>query len=495
MTAARPRVVIVGGGITGLSAAFHLVHADFAPTQRPEVLVIEADEQVGGSIRTLHRDGCIIETGPDALPDREGELRALIRAVGLGDELIAARTRRFFVYSHGRLRPFPAGTLLGIPTQVLPFARTSLVSPAGKLRAARDLLRPGDGVDGDESLGACLRRRLGNAWVDGLVDPLVSGIHGESLDGLSLHATAPFNRLCQDGRSLILTARKWQAAAHRTAGGERRARFLSLRQGLQSLPRAVARRLPEHAMRCGIGVERIERDRSCYRVVLRDGSHVDADAVILAVPAHVAGALTGLAAAFGPLGRARGSALAMVHFGFPAAALHLPQTGSGFVVAASANLALTACTWSHLKWPHAAPRGRALLRCSVAGAHGSEAIDQPDDELVARVLRDLGRIMRIDGRPDLSFVTRRREGIPRYAVGHLEHVAQARAALAKALPGVTLAGASYGGASLDACVRQGERAAATVLRELATRDREALQWRPTVTPHAARADSASGRSS
>lgn len=495
MTPARPRVVIVGAGITGLSAAFHLAHGDFVSMPPPEVVVIEANGDVGGSIRTIRRDGYLIEAGPDALPDRQGDLRALIRAVGLDDQLIAARTGRFFVYAEGRLRPFPTDTLLGVPTHLFPLMRTSLVSLAGKLRAAQDLFRPDDCVDGDESVGAYLRRRLGNALVDGLVDPLVSGIHGESIDRLSLYATAPFNRLRQEGRSVILTARRWQAAARRATGGGPSPRFLSLRDGLQALPHAVARDLPSHTVRCGLGVQRIERDHSRYRVVLRDGSEVNADAVILAVPAHVAGALTGLAAVFEPLGRADEGTVAMVHLGLPAAAMKLPRGGSGFVAAASANLALTACTWSHLKWPHAAPHGRALVRCAVADASGPGETGMSDDELTALALRDLRRVVGMDGRPELSFVTRRRNGIPRYTVGHLQRVARARAALGDAFPGVTLVGASYDGASLDQCVRQGRQAATTVLRELATRDGKVAQGAPTVPVNATayvRAGRASG---
>ncbi len=447
------KVAVVGGGITGLTAAFALRGRD--------VTLIEQEPRLGGKILTERRDGFLLEAGPDSFLTTKPEAVDLARRLGLGEQLIGTTSgRTVYVLSRGRLHPLPDGVMLVAPTRVAPFLRSRLFSVSEKARIAADLVLPPRAQDGDESLGAFVRRRLGQATLDRLAAPLLAGIYAGDADALSLRATFPqLQELERTHGSVIagmLALRRRPAAA---SGDGRLPLFMTIHSGLDQLVERLAASLEGVEVRSGAAVLEIAREGSGYLLVLRDGGHVRADGVILTTPAYVAAQFLQplVSEAARLLRQIPYASTATISLGYRQEDLP-PLPGHGFVVARGEGHRITACTWSSAKWEERAPPGFGLLRAYVGSATDPEALDRSDDELVALVRAELARAMGLEAAPLLSRVVRWPASMPQYSVGHLERVAAIEHALAN-LPRFALAGAAYRGIGLPDCIKQGLAAA------------------------------------
>ncbi|MCL6552768.1 MAG: protoporphyrinogen oxidase [Firmicutes bacterium] len=482
------RVAVVGGGITGLAAAYGLSKAE--GPRGVEVTLYEQAPRLGGKILTERVDGFILEAGPDSFLTSKPEALALSRALGLGEDLVGTGPdRTVYVLSRGRLHPLPEGLALVAPTRILPFLRSGLFTLPEKARIGVELLLPPRKVDGDESLGAFVRRRLGQAALDRIAAPLLAGIYAGDADALS--AQAAFPQLCQwerRHRSLILAglAQQRRGATRQARPADRPAQegdggppgaasvFLSLAGGMGELVAALlaALRGRVQVLR-GVAVARIAPPAGrelAYTLHLDDGRVLRADGLVLTVPAFAAAGL------LAPLSPAAAAALRQVPYASTAAvtlayrrdAVAHPLDGHGFVVARDEPLAITACTWVSSKWPHRAPPELVLLRCYL-GRAGADAIVGADDAtLVDTARRDLRAVMGLDASPRLVHVVRWPRAMPQYLPGHLDRLAAIEAALAP-LPRLALAGAGYRGVGVPDCIRQGQEAAARVLAALVPR--------------------------
>ena len=456
-------VVVVGGGITGLVAARDLAAAGVPVT------LVETGARLGGKILTERIDGFLVEAGPDSFLTTRPAAVELCRELGLGDRLVGtSEPRAVFIRHRGRLVPLPEGLALVLPTRLRPFLTTPLFSPREKLRMGLDLFLPRATLDGDDSVGAFLRRRLGNALVERLAGPLVGGIYGTDVDRLSLLAVMPQLRAAEHAhRSLLLAGRAGPGAPRGPNGGSAASLFQSLAGGMGELVDALRAALERGSqpadVRTSTVVEALEPTGGGHLVRLSDGSTVQAEAVVLAAPAPAAARL--LEASVPAAARALrtipfGSSVA-VTLGFPEDALPRPLRGHGFLVPPDEGLAISACTWSSAKWPGRAPEGFVLLRVSFRYPDAA-LLGATDETLIGMARTDLARSMGLRGEPSMTHVARWPHAMPRYTVGHLDRVRAARAALA-ATPGIALAGASYGGVGLPDCVAQGRAAAAQVL--------------------------------
>ncbi len=447
------RALVVGGGIAGLAAAHAFSRAGL------DVTLVDAAPRLGGKIVTERGDGFIVERGPDSFLTARPTALALCREVGLGAEILAPlEPHDVFVWHGGRLVPVPEGTGLGIPTRVRPFATSGLFSPREKLRAALEVLVPSrrSGDTPDESIGAFLRRRFGDAVVDRLAGPLISGVYGAGIDELSLLALMPRLREAERRYGSLVRA---GLAARRAAGPASGPLLVTLARGMGSLVDAIVARLAAD-IRLGAGVASLERAGTRYVARLDDGARIAADVVVVACPAPAAARahadLVPLASA--ALGTLTYRGTAAVSLAYAASQLPAPLAGHGFVVPEGA-LAIAACTWSSAKWPGRAPAGAVLVRATV---RDERLLAAPDDALVEAAHDAVTRAMGIVGRPTLARVARWAGAMPRYTVGHLDRIAAAERALA-AHPGLALAGAAYRGSGLPDCIAQGEAAAARLV--------------------------------
>ncbi len=465
------RIVIAGAGITGLSAAYYTLQALEKRGEHAEIIVLDKAEQPGGKIRTLRRDDFVIERGPDSFLSRKLPIIELTKELGIEDELVPMNpnAKKTYILHNKRLHSMPPGLVLGIPTKLSPFMKTGLVSQAGKLRAAMDLLLPRRHGSGDESLGDFLERRLGRQVHDHIVEPLLAGIYAGNTRTLSVQATFPqFHAIERKYRSLILgmvQSRKQTQASTQLPPIAQGSMFLNYRNGLGTLVEALEANLQGKAtFRYQTSIECLERVQDAdatprYLVSLDNGESLTADAVVMALPAYEAASILKHLPEVQNLRNIRYVSVANVILAYDRPAGQLPMDGSGFLVPRKEGRFITACTWTSSKWLHAAPEGKLLLRCYV-GRAGDEAWQRMSDQEIADgVRRELKELLNFELEPLFVDVNRWMKAMPQYPVGHLEQMTKVEQSLAKQLPGVVLAGSGYYGVGIPDCIQSGKAAA------------------------------------
>ncbi|MBI4259192.1 MAG: protoporphyrinogen oxidase [Actinobacteria bacterium] len=441
------RLAVIGGGIAGLAGARAALDAAREAGLDLAVTVYEAGEAPGGKVRTERIDGVDVEWGPDSFLAAKPRGRELAGELGLAGELVGTgpAARRAYLLVGGRLRPLPSGLWMGVPGGLGALAgavRSGILGPVGAARVALEPFLPRDRRP-DRSVAEVARRRLGRQAADRLVAPLILGVWGTPASTVSFEAALP---QLAGGRSLVLAALRRPPATGPP--------FLAVRGGLGRLIAGLVAGLGSRRIRTGTTVERLRPGaRTGFRLSL-GGREARADAVLVAVPAPVAARLLaetspGAALALGWIGY-RSSAVVLVRY--PRGALVREMDGSGFLAAPEDGTAVAACTWLGQKWPHLGVPGD-WLRAFVTSP---EALALDDDELGARVERELGRVMRAREPAHDVRLVRWTDALPVYGPGHLRRVAAAERALP---PGLALAGASYRGIGLPDCIESGERAA------------------------------------
>ncbi|WP_394219895.1 protoporphyrinogen oxidase [Halobacillus trueperi] len=460
----KKRVVVVGGGISGLTSAYYLQKEGREQGYPLDVELLESSDHLGGKIDTVQKDGFTIERGPDSFLARKESAGRLAKEVGLGDELVPNGTGQSYILVNGKLHKMPSGSFMGIPTRVRPFLFSGLFSPVGKTRAALDLVKSKKTVEGDQSLGLFFRRRLGNEVVENLIEPLLSGIYAGDIDRLSLQSTFPnFYELEQKYGSLIKGLRQTYPMKKPKKGEKKPSMFRTLRNGLGSLVEAIENRLEPGTVQKGVKVDHIEKKAGGYHLLLSDGTVKEADGVILAAPHYAVQRMLSQYDFLEPFKETNATSVANVAMAFDASAIKKDIDGTGFVVSRNSDFRITACTWTHKKWPHSTPEGKVLLRCYVGKPSDQEVVRKTDEEIEEIVLKDLNKTMNITAKPEFSVVTRWYDAMPQYTVGHKQRVNEITEQMEKDLPGVYLAGGSYRGIGLPDCIDQGEAAVRNVI--------------------------------
>lgn len=472
------RLVVVGGGIAGLSTAYRAHKLATARGLDVEIRVLEGNPRAGGVIESTTRDGCVMELGPDSIITEKPWARALCEEVGLAPRIVGTSNefRQSFVAVGNTLHPIPEGFYMMAPSRLGPFVTTKMFTWPGKIRMALDLVLPRRTDDSDESLEAFVLRRLGREALERAAQPMVGGVYTADPAKLSLRATMPrFLEMERKYRSLILgfvdarrrAARGGAAAAEGSAAGPRYSLFISLDQGLSVLPQRLVELLPEGSVKTGTVVERVERDGERWKVFTLDET-VDAEAVCIATPAWAAsrlleGVAPELARSLNGIDYASSATVNLV---YDRADIAHKLDGFGFVVPAVEKRTLLACTFSSVKYPGRAPSGTVLIRAFVGGALFPEAYELPDDRMLAGVQKDLAELLGVRGKPKDAVVTRWPRSMAQYNVGHLERVARIEDEAGR-FATLALAGAAYRGVGIPDCVRSGEAAAERLVGALA----------------------------
>ena len=452
-----PHVAVVGGGITGLVAAFRL-----SQQAGLDVTLLEARNGVGGKIKTVSLDGVRVELGPDSFLPRDDRPLRLCADIGLADELVEPQDFGGWLYREGGLTRLPSGTVLGFPASLRSLATATALSPRGRLRAALEVLNPRSLSGADVSIGSFTRTRLGAEVLERLVDPLLAGTRAGDVDEMSLAAAIPpVDAAARRHRSVILGLRKGRAAQ------PARPRFFAPRGGMHRLVEALEEAMPAVEIRRGVGVDSLEPRGARFALATGEGS-VQADAVVVTTPSYAAAslirALSGRAAEeLAAIGHSRS---AVVNLVFPRDGVRIPEGGSGVLIPSSEAMTISGCTWFSNKWPHlAADDGRITIRCFVGRGAQDPALELGDRDLVGIVVEELRSMMPVSIEPSSTKTTRWEAALPRYTVGHLERVARIEKELS-ATPNLQIAGASLRGSGIPDCIAQAERAAAAVVEAL-----------------------------
>jgi oxygen-dependent protoporphyrinogen oxidase len=471
------RVVVIGGGITGLTAAYRLTQAAQGCDGPLEVLLLEASGRLGGTIATHRQDGLLMEQGPDCFLSAKPWGVRLCEELGLGDELIGTTTRyrQSFIVRAGRLVPVPQGFYLMAPGSWRSLLTTPVFSWRGKLRMALDLVVPRRTATDDESLAQFVTRRLGREALERMAQPMVGGIYTADPQYLSMQATMPqFLEMERQHGSLIramLHKQRSTSSAAAGTSGPRYGLFVSFRHGMQTLVDALAAHLPAGMVRRHTPVQRLQRIAETQRwlIHLDRQPALEADAVCLSLPAPQASRLLHdvddtLATALQGLPYASS---AIVNLACTRTQVSHPLDGMGFVVPAIEQRALLACSFSSVKFAGRAPQDQVLLRAFVGGALQQEQLARSDAEIQQAVVHDLRQLLGLTGEPMAMSVTRHLAAMPQYHVGHLDRVAHIASRTAHC-PGLVLAGNAYHGVGMPDCIHSAEMAAQTLLEHLGT---------------------------
>lgn len=459
------RAVVIGGGVSGLSAAWFL-RQSLGPAA--EIVVLEKKDVVGGHLRVSDVAGLPVDEGAESILARRPEALDLIRDIGLSDAVVhPAALSAAQLWSRNRLTPIPAGTVMGVPSN--PAALGEILTPA---EAAQVVDRDSSGglpLDEDVAVGALVERRMGRAVVDRLVDPLLGGVYAGHADELSVDATIPdLGSALRDSTSLADAADR----ATRSRGvAQTGPVFAGIDGGVGRLPGAIAA-ASKADIRTGVTVRELRQTPSGWQVVTGPApapTVLDADAVVIAVPPTPATRLLRDvdAQASAALAEVETASMAIVTLAVPASAFPRPPDTSGFLVAAVDRHTIKAATYSSVKWPWLGERAGDLvvLRASVGRHRQVAELQKSDDELVADVFVDLQAATGLTGRPIDSRVTRWGGALPQYAVGHLDRVRRVREAVGRH-PGLGVCGAVFDGVGIPACIASARAAVELVTASL-----------------------------
>ena len=458
------RLLVVGGGVTGLAAARAGLDAGLAVT------LLEASPGYGGKLVLGHVAGSTVDLGAESILARRPEGVAMAKAVGLAEDLVHPATTAAGIWSRGELHPLPSGQLMGVPGDLRALSASGVLGSRGLARAQADRVMPKTPITEDIAVGEYIARRLGREVVDRLVEPLLGGVYAGHADKLSLRATVPqLAPLAAAGTPLSTGVREMLAkgAATASATGETpKPVFAGIRGGVGRLPGAIAADVAKRGadLRTDIAAKSLRRTESGWRAELSDGTFVDCDLIVLAVPAYVARDLLAEPAptVASELAEIEYASMAITTFAFHRSALADVPPGSGFLVPPVDGRSIKAATFSSVKWPWLAHSAGDLvvLRTSL-GRHGeTEILERDDEELTKAALTDLADAVGLTATPVDRHVQRWTDALPQYAVGHLDRVARIRAALP---PGLAVAGAAYDGVGIPACIASAGTAVSTLI--------------------------------
>lgn len=455
-----PNVVIIGAGITGLTAAYELTKASV------QVLLLESSSQPGGAIKTVKNKYAVLEEGPESVVTHKPAAVELIKELGLGDQLVACskKAARTFITSGGSLEPLPEGFIMFAPTKLAPLAVSPLFSLAGKFRIALDLVIPPRFDDEDESLADFVERRLGAEALSRLAEPLIAGIYSTDPQRLSARCAVPKLREMERRYGSVIRGLLCERRNGNREANFSPAPFLSLHGGMQVLTDELAARLPQGCLRLNTRATGISHGlRKRWRVACSDGRQIECDAIILATPAFVSARLLQEAnpQASEELAAIEYGKSVMVSFVFERKAIGHALDGSGFVVPSADGKTVSACSFSSIKFSDRTDDDHVLLR-----AFTRKSIDVHDqravDELVDTLRSDIASFLNINRAPLHTHVTLPQAGLPRYVVGHQARVERIFDLVSRE-PGLQLAGNAYFGMGVPDCISSAIKASTATL--------------------------------
>lgn len=456
------RIVIVGGGIAGLAAAYYALEKAKKLGESIHLQLLEEKDRLGGCILTEKADGFVIEGGPDCFLSEKPWALALCERLGLGDRLLNTNENRTtYILSKGKLHELPEGFMLMVPTGFMPFIKSSLISWPGKIRMGMDLFIPKKRFDQEESLADFVRRRLGEEALEKIAEPLVAGIHAGTPEAMSLISTFPrFIELEEKYGSLIkgMLARRKIAHHWEGRGGHKRTMFVTLKDGLGEWVDCLERKIGEERIdvkKKVVGIRRMEKGN--YQLQLSDGTSLEADGVILATPAFVTAKIVqGIDPKLSDLLLTIPYvSSATVSLAYRPSQILRPLDAFGFVIPRTEKRKIMASTWTSIKFNYRAPKDAVLLRTFVGGVNNEGLVSLDDEEMLRIVQEELRDIMGVEGDPIRTRIYRWEKSMPQYLVGHGERLSRMEERVSL-LPGIFITGCAYKGIGISDSVHDAE---------------------------------------
>ncbi|MET3574981.1 protoporphyrinogen oxidase [Bhargavaea ullalensis] len=459
------KILVIGGGITGLSAAHRLQCLAEESGEQIGVTLIESEDRLGGKLRTLHEDGFIMETGADSIVARHEGIRTLIGELGLGERVVHNATGISYLYWDGELHAIPADAVFGIPMSEESLMNTTLVSEEGKRAALKDFEPASHDFTLDSPVGAFLRAFLGDELVERQIAPVLSGVYSGSIDSLTLGSTLPYlleykNEYGSIIKGLGANRAKFESQANK--------KFLSFDGGLSVLVDALEEAMPDVEVMKGTAAQRLRKTGGGYELDVAGRGTLRADAVILAIPDGAIRALLGEKAPDDLFGKFQNASILTMYLGYDLPDSDLPADGTGFITTGNSGVVCDACTWTSRKWAHTSPEGRLLVRLFYKNSNPAFGkIKEMDREALVSLARaDLEESLRIHAEPAAVEVTPWFGLMPKYGLGHRSAVEELEEMLSENWPAVRAAGASFHGVGIGLCIEDGRKQAKHIFDRL-----------------------------
>ncbi|MFA5073435.1 MAG: protoporphyrinogen oxidase [Nitrospirota bacterium] len=470
------KIVIIGGGIAGLTAAAHLKAGSKVYGKDLDILLLEKNNRIGGKILTERQGEFLIEGGPDCfLPEKVWAIN-LARRLGIESELLPTNDefKGTFIYSNRMLHPLPEGVMLMVPTAFRPMAKSRLLSLSGKMRMGMDVFIPRRKTSDDESLASFVTRRLGHECLEKIAEPLVAGIHTSNPDNMSVLSTFPrFLSMEKKHRSLILgmlAARRNRPLSSlitkKRTDIPRKTFFMSYKDGMHTLSQACADFFGKEKIRLGTAVKDVRPANVGYTITTESGELFKADHIIFATPSYeTARTLKNVDENLvAQINRIEWSSSATISLAFRRDEIQVPLPGFGFIVPRIEGRRINAATFISIKWSCRAPEDHILIRVYIGGGHHEELVTDLDDvSLESIVLQELDSILGLKANPHLVKIYRWIQGMPKYTVGHSGRIAVLDRTL-ETTPGLHLIGCSYKGIGIGDCIHQAQITAEKILK-------------------------------
>ncbi|WP_438351749.1 protoporphyrinogen oxidase [Paenibacillus sp. FA6] len=460
-------VVVIGGGVTGLSTAYYLQKSIQNNNLDVNIVLVESNDRLGGKIRTLHEGEFIMESGADSIVTRKTNVAPLIEELGLQDEVVYNATGTSYIYTEGKLKQIPRDCVFGIPLSIESLAKTELISAEGKVEALKDLYTPNDTFTKDDSVGEFLEAFLGKELVEKQISPVLSGVYSGKLEDLTIASTLPYLIDYKNEYGSIIQGLSANKATFQGNGDKK---FMSFKDGVSTLIDSMEQHLSDTEIIKGIQAERVEKNGDQYRVTLADGRILDADMVVLGTMHSTAQALLQDEQLNEDFNQLLSSSLISVYLGFDIPDSQLPADGTGFITANSDDVKCHACTWTSRKWEHTSEHQRLLVRLfyKSSGPHYDTLIKLSEEELQQVALQDIQNSLGITGQPITYDVMKWHNVMPNYHIRHHQIVESLEKKMADSYPNVILAGCSYYGVGIPDCIANGEKTAGLILEKVRT---------------------------
>lgn len=459
-------VVVIGGGITGLSTMYYLQKAVAAKSLDIRLLLVEAKEHLGGKIHTVHDGGYMIETGADSIVVRKENVKTFIKELDLEEQVVYNATGKSYLHTVDGLKLIPEDSMFGIPMSVESLAKTELVSAEGKVEALKDFYTKNERFTKNDSVGSFLESFLGKELVDNQIAPVLSGVYSGEVDDLTIASTLPFlvdykNEHGSIIRGLEVNKEKFKRSST--------VKFLSFTNGLSALIDRLEEILANSVeIVKGVQAKKIEKGSERYTITFADDTAVEADHLVLTTPDMISKQLLQDERLNEEFDQFKNKSLISIYLGFDIPDSDLPTDGTGFIATKRSDLLCGACTWTSRKWTHTSANNRLLVRLfyKSVSPHYETLCQMTETELEEVALEDIKKSLGITGKPVISEVTKWNEQMPHYHITHNQVVESLQEKMKTHYPHILLAGSSYYGAGIPDCIANGERTAQQIIESL-----------------------------
>lgn len=457
-------IVIIGGGITGLSTLYYL-HKALKPSHPDtRLILIEAGDTLGGKIRTLRDSEFIMETGADSIVARKSNVAPLLEELGLTDQVAYNATGTSYIYTRDGLKKIPEESVFGIPLSLQALAESELVSAEGKVEALKDYYTPNDRFTKRDSLGQFLEAFLGKELVERQIAPVVSGVYSGELHELTIASTFPY---LLDYKNTYGSIMGGLAENKQKFLGNGSKKFISFHNGMSVLLDTMEAHLSDTDIRKGVAAEKLTRAGERYEITLSSGERLEADYVVLSTPAEAAKQLL-TDPELSDFDQLATKSLISVYMGYDIEDRQLAYDGTGFIAGKDSDVRCDACTWTSRKWAHTSGQRHLLLRLfyKSSNPHYEDLIGRSDEELKEIAMEDVRRSIGITAEPIAAEVTKWHNNMPNYHLKHRQVVEALEHKVAERYPNVILAGCSYYGVGIPDCIANGEKTAEHIVERI-----------------------------